>query len=56
MKQIIKCEICGKELKRGLNFHSLFGQPACSDECMNTLSIKQQKKTFMKTKKRPEGE
>ena len=41
----IKCEICGKEFKSGLNFHGLFGQKACSEECMEALSKRNAKQT-----------
>ena len=34
----ITCEICGKEIKKQINFYNLFGQKACSDECMIALS------------------
>lgn len=39
----IKCEICGKEFKSGLNYHGLFGQKACSEDCMEALATKKQK-------------
>jgi hypothetical protein len=44
-KKTVKCEICEKELFTGLNFAGLFGQAACSDECMAILAKKRAAET-----------
>lgn len=45
----VTCEICGAEIKTNTpNFYTLFGQRACTDECMSELSQKQVAETSKK--------
>ena len=44
----ITCEICGSEIKSGPSLYTLFGQRACSVDCMSELSRRQAAETSKK--------
>ena len=47
--KIVKCEICGNEIKSGPgSYFSMFGQKACSTDCMEKLAEIQNKEITKK--------
>lgn len=51
-----KCEICEKEIESGLNFFGLFGQNACSSDCMEKLTARQNAETANEFHQSAKGE